>query len=302
MNKAFTLIELLVVIAIIAILAAILFPVFAQAKLAAKGAAALSNVKQDTLAEIMYQNDFDDNFVLSTAWNTGNDPVCFPSAGICASSWVWLVQPYQKNADIDNDPMAPGVPDPAGSGLPTAAWISIFNSVGYNYGGLSPYIQTGTNPPGTQVVNSTSLTNPAGMPMFSPKDAATEMTTGTTDVYAYGFSANTDNGPLLNEMIERPYCNEVLYCLASWGYDVGGDLQGQVDTLLSDNILAGARTGRSALRAGNQGIFSFTDGHAKKMAPGAAAVGTNFAINQSSDLTVINNPTTYMWTVSPGSY
>ena len=61
-NRAFTLIELLVVIAIIAILAAILFPVFAQAKLAAKKTADLSNVKQISLGAIMYSGDSDDFF------------------------------------------------------------------------------------------------------------------------------------------------------------------------------------------------------------------------------------------------
>ena len=61
-RKAFTLIELLVVIAIIAILAAILFPVFAQAKVAAKGAADLSNVKQLALGTVMYSADSDDLF------------------------------------------------------------------------------------------------------------------------------------------------------------------------------------------------------------------------------------------------
>jgi len=298
-RTAFTLIELLVVIAIIAILAAILFPVFAQAKLAAKATSALSNVKQDELAALMYQNDYDDTFVLASAWNTGNDPVCM-GADTCASTWVWLIQPYQKNADIDNDPMAPIVA--VGAGWTKPAWVSIFSSVGYNYGGLSPFIQSGSNPPATQVVTTSALATPASMPVFSGKDSATEMTTGTEYVYAYQFNPGVDNGPMLNNAIERPFCNEVLYCLASWGTDLTSDEQGQVDTLLSDNILAGARTGRNALRAANEATFSFADGHAKRLAAGAAAVGTNFNINQNSNNTVITNTSTYMWSDTPGGY
>jgi prepilin-type N-terminal cleavage/methylation domain-containing protein len=65
MKRAFTLIELLVVIAIIAILAAILFPVFAQAKMAAKQISAVSNTKQVGTGVLIYINDFDDTFPLA---------------------------------------------------------------------------------------------------------------------------------------------------------------------------------------------------------------------------------------------
>lgn len=72
MKKAFTLIELLVVIAIIAILAAILFPVFAQAKEAAKKTADLSNVKQLGTGTAIYLSDNDDLFPLQAGQNPAN--------------------------------------------------------------------------------------------------------------------------------------------------------------------------------------------------------------------------------------
>ena len=69
-NKAFTLIELLVVIAIIAILAAILFPVFAQARSKARQAACLSNMKQIGLGSMMYAQDYDEVMPGNTPLNT----------------------------------------------------------------------------------------------------------------------------------------------------------------------------------------------------------------------------------------
>jgi prepilin-type N-terminal cleavage/methylation domain-containing protein/prepilin-type processing-associated H-X9-DG protein len=71
-KQGFTLIELLVVIAIIAILAAILFPVFAQARAKARAASCLSNIKQLSLAEIMYAGDYDQKTSCenTTGWNT----------------------------------------------------------------------------------------------------------------------------------------------------------------------------------------------------------------------------------------
>src|SRR5580698_10248889 len=92
---AFTLIELLVVIAIIAILAAILFPVFSQAKAAAKSSVCLSNMKQMGLAVMMYMGDSDDTF-----------PECVDQAANMSSTpnsyllWTHRVYPSVKNAGI----------------------------------------------------------------------------------------------------------------------------------------------------------------------------------------------------------
>ncbi|HVL38957.1 MAG TPA: prepilin-type N-terminal cleavage/methylation domain-containing protein [Fimbriimonadaceae bacterium] len=96
MRSGFTLIELLVVIAIIAILAAILFPVFAQAKEAAKKASCLSNDKQIVLAGIMYKDEHDGNI------NEMIPGGCENRAGLVGrpSSWCELLQPYMKNIQL----------------------------------------------------------------------------------------------------------------------------------------------------------------------------------------------------------
>ena len=127
MKKAFTLIELLVVIAIIAILAAILFPVFAQAKLSAKKAVSISNQKQIGLGLVLYAGDSDDvyprqdnctlNDSIVTKFNnqpTGTDPTpwCNGSAnpGQYAFrdnhySWQKWVMPYIKSAQMFYHPV-----------------------------------------------------------------------------------------------------------------------------------------------------------------------------------------------------
>lgn len=90
-KMGFTLIELLVVIAIIAILAAILFPVLSQARVAAKKTSTVAAMKQQALASIMYADDNDDMFTPRYRYNQANP------AGQRMQSWDQLVQPYTKN-------------------------------------------------------------------------------------------------------------------------------------------------------------------------------------------------------------
>jgi prepilin-type N-terminal cleavage/methylation domain-containing protein/prepilin-type processing-associated H-X9-DG protein len=93
-KRAFTLIELLVVIAIIAILAAILFPVFAQAREKARQTSCLSNQKQMGLGVMMYTQDYDETFPAAYYYN--ND---LSSAG-GYTHWSGVIQPYVKNLGI----------------------------------------------------------------------------------------------------------------------------------------------------------------------------------------------------------
>jgi prepilin-type N-terminal cleavage/methylation domain-containing protein/prepilin-type processing-associated H-X9-DG protein len=97
LRHGFTLIELLVVIAIIAILAAILFPVFARAREKARQTACLSNVKQLSLAIQMYTQDYDEMLIPSRQGNVNG-----------ALIWPAYLTPYVKNTQVFICPSAAG--------------------------------------------------------------------------------------------------------------------------------------------------------------------------------------------------
>ncbi|MCW5942314.1 MAG: prepilin-type N-terminal cleavage/methylation domain-containing protein [Fimbriimonadaceae bacterium] len=106
-KQAFTLIELLVVIAIIAILAAILFPVFAQAKAAAKKTSDLSNLRQNALATLMYANDNDGVFPQSAYSLDHPLGVVVPATNARIYAAFDAIMPYTKNKDIFMDQADP---------------------------------------------------------------------------------------------------------------------------------------------------------------------------------------------------
>lgn len=138
-KKGFTLIELLVVIAIIAILAAILFPVFSKAREKARQAACISNLKQLGLAAKMYTNDWDETFPMSVYF-TGANTVTF----------YHELDPYIKNRQIYQCPSkpkalyVPAIPFP--NPLPGPNYVSyMFNYAVFEDGPNNPL--TGADDP-----------------------------------------------------------------------------------------------------------------------------------------------------------
>jgi len=120
----FTLIELLVVIAIIAVLAAILFPVFAQAKAAAKKTVCASNIKQLSLANVMYANDYD-GLVYALAYINGQGVEVFWNCGLpdpfvgdkpCDNT-LGAIYTYSRNAGILDCPMVTALVAPIPLGI-----------------------------------------------------------------------------------------------------------------------------------------------------------------------------------------
>jgi prepilin-type N-terminal cleavage/methylation domain-containing protein/prepilin-type processing-associated H-X9-DG protein len=172
LKKAFTLIELLVVIAIIAILAAILFPVFAQAKEAAKKTACLSNTKQNATAVLMYNTDADGSFGMIAYMANGNGVVGPGGTGNQVYAIFDALMPYTKNKDIylcPSDPKA--IPwSQILAGLSGGAWVS---SSGLTFASLAPnfriFEDTAVAAPfgnRNPVVNESTVQEPAGTTMF----------------------------------------------------------------------------------------------------------------------------------------
>lgn len=235
----FTLIELLVVIAIIAILAAILFPVFAQAREKARAATCLSNLNQEALADLMYQQDYDEHFPLGYGFYNGNWLTSggAPYLGDCPPNWrtsnaAWVagmgeyesnsIQPYMKSYQAMHCPDATAVQNIASAGASgandPAAVSSTFNGL------LMAYSDAG-------------VVQPTTCPMITEQWGAG---------YYKGF---TDVNPFLNCSNPGP-CS---YQPATSG--CSGSVNGQTSGMYGQPATLGVHSGGQN--------WAFVDGHAK---------------------------------------
>ena len=273
-RRAFTLIELLVVIAIIAILAAILFPVFAQAKTAAKNTASLSNLKQGNLAAIMYAGDSDDTVPLAL----------YVDGDGGFELWSRTTEPYRKNFQINYSPL--------GGPKAISTWMDIFSKPEYNwianwqywpqYGYNASYmnranpdcsnIQIDNNQFGPPITSSTAAA-PAETIMFTDSGQdAPEDNVGTAFTYGPG-GYNSDDNCTYEDWGPKPD--------AWYGGFTGSTMKTQA--------------GFVRPRAAGGANVSFLDGHAKSLKLGALANGTNWKYDQPYGTAAIVDRTKYLW-------
>jgi prepilin-type N-terminal cleavage/methylation domain-containing protein/prepilin-type processing-associated H-X9-DG protein len=198
MRKAFTLIELLVVIAIIAILAAILFPVFAQAKLSAKKISSLSNVKNLGTAFQIYLGDHDDT--TPSIFGTNDPANCTPPTNIagCSNEWWMPLFPYFKSIDLiysseRNDADNHSIRTAVYGARKLSAYGYNWGPFGWRGGGLLDR-QIAVARPGGGFGNvnrgrsATSVESPANTVAFGDTYDTPRATVG------FGFAADTYNG------------------------------------------------------------------------------------------------------------
>jgi prepilin-type N-terminal cleavage/methylation domain-containing protein len=291
-KRAFTLIELLVVIAIIAILAAILFPVFAQAKLAAKKISSLSNGKQITLGTLMYANDYDDRYPVASGFAWWYTDACGGGA------WSLNTQPYLKNQAILRDP----TDNDANEWWPTwmgSPWVEIsYASNGYILQGPkhnSGATDTGKNynrglimmAQGADVdinvtgcvyttgwldvstISSTAVTQPAATIMYASRFGGDNIY-GTGDLLSG--NPNWDSAGSVPNAIPNGSLPPNVPYMATTKYGSGPIAQ----------VNADQRNGAVACPYANQGIFTFSDGHAKTMNPAATNPNPTYTYNNPS--------------------
>ena len=264
--KAFTLIELLVVIAIIAILAAILFPVFAQARGKARQAACMSNMKQIMLGTLQYEQDFDETFPTSFNACNGariqnpldpNDKIGGTTGGGRRPIWHGLIYPYIKSWDLYSCPSdADNKPTNTVDGYH-------YISYGYNYGYLGEYDdQVPCSSGGTAAVFKgiavAAVKRPSNIIAVIDNSGRNNGTKST-----YYLSGSTINPPDTEQSEQTFYAEDGGWGLGCQNYH-GGSLGNKWDSL-----------GGVEMRHNGGANTGFVDGHVKWFRTEALAGGAS---------------------------
>lgn len=259
-KTAFTLIELLVVIAIIAILAAILFPVFAQAREKARQATCTSNIKQLNTAMLMYTQDYDEDFPF---WSYANSVACNgPLANAACqhfdSIWFNAVYPYAKNGNILACPDADDHETITQNKLWGWSNVTDLTQVGINTALVNQQVNYGMNEP---LQNGTlcGSGNSAGCSQAAIQNVAQTLLLGDCVLpLTGGFMPQTTNP---TDPTNRYVLSRVAYSNCPYMYT---NQQSSCGAFLNDN---GTYTAQpqfdSQARHASGDIVGFADGHAK---------------------------------------
>lgn len=196
-RRGFTLIELLVVIAIIAILAAILFPVFAQAKLSAKKTTSISNVKQVALAGVMYAGDYDDTSV-PLYWFDPAELQLPSTQGFYY--WSVLLLPYTKNEKIFLCPQDTYDEPFLGDG--THGRFDSKSSVYYYALGVAPSYGLNYRYLNTQVIDA--VPGPSGLPFHYVGNSLTSLSSPASTVQFAEATIKDKANPNTGDIVKTP--------------------------------------------------------------------------------------------------
>ncbi len=281
-RRGFTLIELLVVIAIIALLAAILFPVFAQAKVAAKGTASLSNIRQIGTAMAIYSGDYDDKAVIVGRVDD-QSPVLITDQGVYA--WPFLLQPYVKNTAIFQDPLVSTEGDFEGN-LPPATWMWL-TQFGYAFTVHSPWF----GPPNrefAQPVSATSIQFPSETVLAVTKKTRN----GNPDwliAYSPVWAANLVNPPFCKSTTIGINPESRCFPIARWANNS--------PSYAGQTFEEGGYTGGVAFRKSKKACVLWADTHASWKSADQLAAGTNWHIDAPHYTVAVTDASKYLWDI-----